>query len=53
ILSKLSLLYKGSTTHPITLTPPDFRIHNVLVSQDDPTVITSVIDWEGTVTAPI
>ncbi|KAJ6614811.1 hypothetical protein B0H10DRAFT_2191330 [Mycena sp. CBHHK59/15] len=53
MLSKLPLLYKDSATHPITLAPPDFRIHNVLVSEDDPTVITGVIDWEGTVTAPI
>ncbi|KAJ6614805.1 hypothetical protein B0H10DRAFT_2043483 [Mycena sp. CBHHK59/15] len=42
MLSKLPLLYKDNLC-----------IQNVIVSEDDPTIITSVIDWEGTVTAPI
>ncbi|KAJ7174069.1 hypothetical protein C8R43DRAFT_977017 [Mycena crocata] len=53
LLSKLSLLYKDSAIHPIALRPVDFRMHNVMVSAEDPTSITAVIDWEGTQTAPI
>ncbi|KAJ7769081.1 hypothetical protein DFH07DRAFT_806828 [Mycena maculata] len=53
LLSKLPLLYKDSPIHPIALCPVDFRMHNVIVSTEDPTIIVGVIDWEGTQTAPI
>ncbi|KAJ7456777.1 hypothetical protein B0H11DRAFT_1925598 [Mycena galericulata] len=53
LLTKLPLSYKGNAIHPLALYPPDFRMHNVIVSRDDPTKIMGVIDWEGTQTAPI
>ncbi|KAJ7603116.1 hypothetical protein FB45DRAFT_963182 [Roridomyces roridus] len=48
-----SFLWKGARAHPLGLKPPDFRLHNVLVSPTDPTKVLAVIDWEGTRTAPI
>ncbi|KAJ7076092.1 kinase-like domain-containing protein, partial [Mycena belliarum] len=38
---------------PITLVHVDLCASNILVSPDDPTIITAVIDWEGACTTPL
>ena len=35
-----------------TLSHPDFHFSNILVSHDDPTVVTGVVDWEHTAVLP-
>jgi hypothetical protein len=36
-----------------TLSHPDFHFSNILVSHDDPTVVTGVVDWEHAAVLPL
>ncbi|KAL0958433.1 hypothetical protein HGRIS_000575 [Hohenbuehelia grisea] len=38
---------------PFVIRHPDLSLGNILVRDDDPTVITGIIDWEGSYTAPL
>ncbi|KAJ7076102.1 kinase-like domain-containing protein [Mycena belliarum] len=53
-ISRSPLLSSDPRTElPITLVHVDLCASNILVSPDDPTIITAVIDWEGACTTPL